>query len=208
MDREEHKKQVRQDNKRRFGMLVVGVVVAAMLGLVCYYTMEGQAKEPNLVAVAVKGYLSVEQQQALTERLQEYTAKSGRAGGIALQVFEFPVDGAENPQTFELLSELAGCISTGKTDLVLIEWYVYDLIKGAGLFEDLSKRYPDDPAVTDGYLYRMEDTGFMQGGQMQDMPDLYLALRSSRSENMNKNSKAMEKYSYMQELLDQIVRGG
>lgn len=192
---------MRLRNKRKLGILVVGVVVIALLGIACYYTVDGE-DEPEQVTVAVRGYLSVEQKEALTRQLVAYAPEQSK--DLTLFVLEFPAS-ANAEQTSRLLGELISQIQTGSSNLYLVDANVYGMIGNDTLFEDLSVKYPNDPAVTERYRYAIKEKPFANASGLENLPELYFLLRSSQSSIVNRNAQTLDRFQKQSELLDNIA---
>lgn len=190
----------RSASRRHMGAFVVGLMVVVLLGVGYYYT-SGQKTEADVVTVAVRGSLSVEQKDGLSRQLSGYAPEDGE--GVALSLYEFPADGGgETPQ---MLEDLLETLDFGPSDLLIADSYVYDLLDGGAQFEDLSLRYPGDPAVKERYCYAVNGKPFANAVGLEKLPELYLALRSSESDIVAKNAQTLERYDYERELLDNIV---
>lgn len=198
---EEAKKEVRARNKRHLGMLVVAVIVLVMLGLGYYYSTAGVSSKPNHIVVAVRGYLSVEQKDALTKQLNGY-APDTRDKPIELRIYEFPMPGGNGTNLF---SDLMKEIQQGSCDLLLVDSYVYDLFGDERMFEDLSLRYPNDPSVFQKYLYEVNEKPFANAAGLENLPELFLVLRNKDAASVNRNAQTLEQYAYQSGLLDNIA---
>lgn len=193
-------------SKKRLGIFVVALIVIVLLGIGYFYT-EGTQGSTNTVLVAVRGYLSVEQKDALTAQLDGYAPTEGLP--VTLRVLEFPAaSGAEMPsaELSQKMGELSSAMDTGEMNLLLLDRFVFDLLGDERLFEDLAARYPTDAAVSGKYLYTVAGTSFGTANGLQDMPELYLALRNGQSASVNKNAKTLKYYAIQSELLDNIAQ--
>ncbi|MEM1484801.1 hypothetical protein V6615_07945 [Oscillospiraceae bacterium PP1C4] len=198
-------KEKRAISKKRMGAFVVGMIVIVLLALGYYYS-EGQETGANTVIVAVRGYLSVEQKEALAEQFTSYAPQANELP-VSLQVFEFPAanNGENSSDTSKMFLRLKDEIQTGQSDLLLLDSYVFDMLGDERLFEDLSVKYPNDPAVSGKYLYAIAGKPFASTAGLKDLPEVYLALRNAQSGIVNKNSQTLEKHSFYAKLLDDIV---
>lgn len=192
-------------SKKRMGVFVVAVIVIVMLALGYYYTA-GQDTGTDSIIVAVRGYLSVEQKEALTEQFNGYSSQE-EGEGISLRVFEFPAANSDagNSETSRMFSQLMNEIKSGASDLMLLDSYVFDMLGDETLFEDLSVRYSNDPAVSGKYLYAISGKPFANASGLEELPEVFLALRSAQLGVVNKNALSLEKYSQQSELLDNIA---
>ncbi len=191
-------------SKRRFGMLVVALLMILMLGLGYYYSA-GQKMGESTVVVAVRGYLSVEQKSALNEQFSGYSPENME--GLRLKIFEFPAANAEDSgvNTSEMFGEFMNELKSSESSLILLDRNIYDMVGDETLFEDLSARYLGDPAVSGKYLYAVKDKPFVTAKGLEGLPEMYLVLRSSKSGAVNRNAKTLELYHQQCELLDNIV---
>lgn len=197
--------EIRAASKKRLGMFVVALIVVVLLALGYYYT-EAPDEGVDTALVAVRGYLSVEQKNALARQINAYTPES-EDSAVVLEIFEFPAAGssAGSEETTRLFGELLNQIKVGSADLVLLDRYVFDMLGDERLFEDLSEKYPGDPAVSGKYLYAVSGKPFLDAAGLEQLPEVYLALRSSKSSAVNKNATTLEKYTFNSALLDRIV---
>lgn len=128
---------------------------------------------------------------------------------LTLQIFEFPNSNsphAADGTVSQMLNQLTAEIQDGQADLLLVDQYVYGLLSNdVTLFEDLSVRYPNDPAVVDKIRYAIKDKPFVNASGLEGLPDCYLMLRSGESSIVNKNAQTLEKYVTQSALLDNIV---
>ncbi|MGI5966203.1 MULTISPECIES: hypothetical protein [Anaerotruncus] len=200
---DELQKETKIRGKRHLGMIVVGIVLLVLLGLGYYYTA-GPDTTGNVVLVAVRGYLSVEQKDALTSQFLGY-APDDADGGINLKVYEFPAAHGQPGETSKLFGELQNEIKNGTADLILLDRYVYDMLGDERLFEDLSALYPGDPALSGNFLYGVNGKPFAKASGLEELPELYLALRSGKLNIVNKNAQNLEKHAYQLEILNNIA---
>lgn len=196
--------ETRALSKKRLGAFVVALILLVMLALGYYYTEE-QETTVDTVVVAVRGYLSVEQKDALTAQLAYYDP-SEDGEPVTLKVFEFPasMDAAPNAETPQLFSQLMTEITGGPSDLYLLDANVYDMLGDERLFADLSELYPNDAAVTRRYLYAISGKPFSSAEGLENLPELYFALRSEQSSAVNKNAQTLKKHSMYRALLDRV----
>ena len=184
-------------------MFVVAVVVVTLVALGYYYTA-GQDQSAGTVTVAVRGYLSQEQKRALAAQFTGYAPEERTE--TELRVFEFPAsENAGGQETSKLLTSLLAELQSGPSDLYLLDGYVWALIGNETLFEDLSARYPGDPALVDGYRYAVAGKPFVNASGLEELPELFLALRSSATGAVNKNAATLAEYELQAELLDNIA---
>lgn len=190
-------------HKRRLGIFVVALIVVVLLAL-AYFFSEGTDDGKLTVVAAVRGYLSVEQKDALTmaaDRLRPRYRGGGRAGDAG----DLRVPGHGGGDTAKMLGELSGALSEGDADLVLLDSYVYDLLGNDTLFEDLSARYPDDPAVVGRYRYAISGKPFANAEGLEELPTLYFVLRSAESSAVNRNAQTLDDYDVRRRLLDNVA---
>ena len=182
------------------GIFVVALVVAVVLAL-AYYFSEGRDDGVNTVVVAVRGYVSVEQREALKSQLSGYQEESESV--ISLDVYEFPAAGdltGKSP-----LTALLTTIRDGKSDLFIVDDYVYSQIGGEALFEDLSVRYPGDPAVIGQDRYALAGKPVVNALGLEGLPRMYLLLRRADSPTVNHDAQSVGNYEEQSALLDNIV---
>lgn len=122
---------------------------------------------------------------------------------MTLVTYEFPATGGGD--TAKMLGELSGALSEGDADLVLLDSYVYDLLGNDTLFEDLSARYPDDPAVVGRYRYAISGKPFANAEGLEELPTLYFVLRSAESSAVNRNAQTLDDYDVRRRLLDNVA---
>lgn len=196
-------KESRAVHKRRLGIFVVALIVIVLLALAYFFS--GGADEGSLTVVAaVRGYLSVEQKDALTRQLGGYAPDAEEGGSpVTLVTYEFPATGGGD--TAKMLGELSSALSEGDADLVLLDSYVYDLLGNDTLFEDLSALYPDDPAVVARYRYAISGKPFANAEGLEELPTLYFVLRSAESNAVNKNAQTLDDYTVRRQLLDNVA---
>ena len=200
---EPDKKESRVVHKRRLGIFVVALIVVVLLAL-AYFFSEGTDDGKLTVVAAVRGYLSVEQKDALTMQLTGYAPVIEEGGApVTLVTYEFPATGGGD--TAKMLGELSGALSEGDADLVLLDSYVYDLLGNDTLFEDLSARYPDDPAVVGRYRYAISGKPFANAEGLEELPTLYFVLRSAESSAVNRNAQTLDDYDVRRRLLDNVA---
>ena len=200
---EPDKKESRVVHKRRLGIFVVALIVVVLLAL-AYFFSEGTDDGKLTVVAAVRGYLSVEQKDALTMQLTGYAPDIEEGGApVTLVTYEFPATGGGD--TAKMLGELSGALSEGDADLVLLDSYVYDLLGNDTLFEDLSARYPDDPAVVGRYRYAISGKPFANAEGLEELPTLYFVLRSAESSAVNRNAQTLDDYDVRRHLLDNVA---
>lgn len=193
MDEKDEKQMRRFASKKRLGFLVVAFVVAAifLVGYFCGGT--GQSVEgPNIVLVGVRGYLSEEQKEALTERFNAFAPEDT---SVELRVYEFPAQGGVAQQFRDFTSE----ISKGNANLFLLDDYVYDLLGDETLYADLSQLYPNDPSLYQKYRCTLMQKSFWVK-ELSGAPKLYLLLRSKAS-----SSRGEEMYAVDMQILDNIM---
>ena len=80
---EPDKKESRVVHKRRLGIFVVALIVVVLLAL-AYFFSEGTDDGKLTVVAAVRGYLSVEQKDALTMQLTGYAPDIEEGGKFIL----------------------------------------------------------------------------------------------------------------------------
>lgn len=182
-------------------LAVVGILLVGYL-----YTVQRE-EATNIVAVAVRGYLSVEQKQVLAERINAY-APAELYGPITLEVYEFPAAGSEAgaQDVSRRFNELSTQIRSGAADMVLLDSYSFELLADDSLFEDLTALYPGDTAISGNYLYMLADKPFVETEGLENLPPLAVALRNSQLGVVNKNTENLERYAFYRTLLDNIVR--
>lgn len=175
-----------------------------MLGLGYYYSA-GQKMGESTVIVAVRGYLSVEQKTALNEQFKAYAPENME--GLQLKIFEFPAANSDNAgqNTSEMFGELTAEIKNSQSNLILLDRNIYDMLGDETLFEDLSVRYPKDPAVNGKYLYAIKGKPFAMAQGLEGLPEMYLGLRNAKSSAVNHNAKTLQLYDQQCELLDNII---
>lgn len=185
-------------------MIVIGFLMIVMLGLGYYYSA-GQKMGDSVVVVAVRGYLSVEQKTALNEQFSAYAPQ--HMEGLQLKIFEFPAPNSANAgqNTTEMFAELMTDIKSNQSNLILLDRNIYDMLGDETLFEDLSARYPKDPAVTGKYLYAIKGKPFVNAQGLNGLPEMFLGLRNAKSGVINHNAKTLQLYNQQCELLDNIV---
>lgn len=185
-------------------MLVVALLMILMLGLGYYYSA-GQEMGESTVVVAVRGYLSVEQKTALNEQFSGYAPENME--GLRLKIFEFPAANAEDSDmnTSKMFGEFMSELKSSESSLLLLDRNIYDMVGDETLFEDLSTRYPADPAVTGKYLYAVKDKPFVTAKGLEGLPEVFLVLRSSKSGAVNRNARTLELYHQQCELMDNIA---
>ena len=88
---------------------------------------------------------------------------------------------------------------------MLLDSYVYDLLGNDTLFEDLSARYPDDPAVVGRYRYAISGKPFANAEGLEELPTLYFVLRSAESSAVTRNAQTLDDYEVRRRLLDNVA---
>lgn len=193
----------RKVTRRQLGIFVVAAIVVAILALAYYYSTAAYNGE-QLVTVAVRGVMPASRRQALLMGFNGYSETDD--GSIALNLIEFPEAGGES-ETAILRERLMTEIATGSTDLFVLDDYAYGMIEDETILADLGARFPGDPAVVDSRRYALNGTAFFSATALSDAPPMFLALRSSELEAVNKNAHTLGHYAYQSELLENIVKG-
>lgn len=193
----------RKVTRRQLGIFVVAAIVVAIMALAYYYSTTAYNGE-QLVTVAVRGVMPAAQRQALLLGFDGYCETED--GSIALNLIEFPEAGGES-ETAILRERLLTEIATGATDLFMLDEYAFGMIEDETLLADLETRFPGDPAVIDARRYALGGTAFFSDPALSDAPPLFLALRSSELEVVNKNAHSLGRYACQSELLENIAMG-
>ena len=140
---------------------------------------------------------------AVVLALAYYFSEGRDDGVISLDVYEFPAAGdltGKSP-----LTALLTTIRDGKSDLFIVDDYVYSQIGGEALFEDLSVRYPGDPAVIGQDRYALAGKPFVNALGLEGLPRMYLLLRRADSPTVNHDAQSVGNYEEQSALLDNIV---
>ena len=203
MDRD---RQVRMLHKRRMGIFVVGLIVLALMALAYAYTA-GSDQSTATVTVALQGNLSKEQLQALSQQLTGYTGGMREQTQVRLIAFPDPEKDEDGALAGRQLIKLLREVESGPSDLYLLDGAVWELVDNEALFQDVSERYPDDPALVDGYRYALAGKPFLQAQGLEGLEGLTASLRARDCPAVNHNAATVASYHIQEELLDAIAAG-
>ena len=202
----EENRQLRKQQKRRMGIFVVAVVMAALVGLAYAYTA-GSDQSTVTVAVALEGNLSKEQLQALSQRLTSYAGGWRERTQVELYPFPTPQEDPDGALAGRQLTQLLEQLESGPADLYLLDGAVWELVGGQDLFQDLSELFPEDPALLDGYRYALGGKPFLQAEGLEALEGLTASLRSQESPAVNRTAATVASYQLQEALLEAIAAG-